>query len=571
MATIYAGNGIVNSYNPYVALNVSQSSQSIDGNYSVISFSLVLYRPSKVSSSASKSYSYTINGTTYSGTYKIGGSGTTTISSGTQIVYHNADGTKSISFSMSVEIAVTWGGTYIGTVSNSGSMGLSTIPRATTPTVSASSVDMGGSITINTPRASSGFTHDLAYAFAGSSYVSIATGVGTSYKWTVPDLASKIPNAASGTVTVRCITKSGSTTIGTKTVTFTAKVPASVLPSVSNVAHSEAASGLAAQFGAYIQNKTKLKVTVTAAGAKGSTVKEYQASLLNKTYDDQTFTTDLLNKSGTHTLKVRVKDSRGRWSDYEEVSVTVLAYSTPKIQALQVYRCDADGNADDEGTYMAVVYRYSVTSLGGKNTASMAVKYKRSTATSYTALLSGTALSADTTANPTTVFSTDYQFDIQMTVTDWFGATATANTVLPTAAVILDFKADGLGIAFGKVAEYAGIEFGWDIVDQLKTFGTMSGVYKTHDGLLLQWGLVSITPTAADTPTSVLVEYPEAYAETPAVFPALATSVPQNVSVGIQRTASLVPDTKKGIAVTLTRNGTTSTGVYWLAIGKGAA
>ena len=98
----------------------------------------------------------------------------------------------------------------------------------------------------------------------------------------------------------------------------------------------------------------------------------------------------------------------------------------------------------------------------------------------------------------------------------------------------------------------------------------MSGTYKTHDGLLMQWGLVSITPTAADTPTSVLVAYPQVYADTPAVFATLATIVPQSVSVGIQLTASLVPDTKKGIAVTLTRNSTTSTGVYWLAIGKGA-
>ena len=76
--------------------------------------------------------------------------------------------------------------------------------------------------------------------------------------------------------------------------------------------------------------------------------------------------------------------------------------------------------------------------------------------------------------------------DIQMTLTDWFGGTAvTANTVLPTALVIMDFRANGKGIAFGKVSEFNGIDFGWDIVDQVKTFGTMNGVYKTHDGLLL--------------------------------------------------------------------------------------
>lgn len=483
-------------------------------------------------------------------------------------ITHATDGKKTLSVSASYNTGLN----STGTVTASASKTLTTIPRATTPTVSESSVDMGDKVTISTPRAASSFTHDLAYAFAGEDYVSIATGVGTSYSWTVPDLASKIPKATSGTVTIRCITKDSSgKTIGTKTVTLTAKVPSTVIPTVSGVTHAEATSGLAAQFGAYIQNKSKLAIKITAAGAKGSTITDYQATLNGKTYDDASFTSAVLTSSGTLTLKVRVKDSRGRWSAYKDTSITVLAYSSPKIQALKVYRCDASGNPDDEGTYMAVTYQYSVTSLGSKNTASMAVKYKRSTATSYTNLLTNTALSANTTAKPTTVFSTDYQFDVQMTVTDWFGATATANATLPTAAVIMDFKADGLGISFGKVSEFAGIDFGWDIVGAIARFGSMNGVYRTHDDLLVQWGLVSITPTAADTPTSVLVDYPEDYADTPAVFATLATSVPQNVSVGIQRTASLVPDVKKGIAVTLTRNSVTSTGVYWLAIGKGAA
>lgn len=553
------------------SLTLTQSSQSVSGNYSKVR---IVWK----STQTGESY----NGYTLTGYYWVsvnGGSETkysvsTTLPKGTTktildktiTVNHKADGKGSVKVRTSLATGIS-----AGTITKSDTLTLTTIPRATTPTVSASSVDMGGSITISTPRASSSFTHDLAYAFAGSGYTSIATGVGTSYSWTVPDLASRIPSATSGTVTVRCITKSGGTTIGTKYVTFTAKVPSSVVPTVSAVTHSEATSGLAAQFGAYVQNKSTLAVRITGAGAKGSSISAYEATLNGKSYTAASFTSAVLSSSGTLTLRVRVKDSRGRWSAYKDTSITVLAYTKPKIPAFSAYRCDASGNADDEGSYMAVAYQYSVSALNNKNTASMAIKYKRSDATSYTNLLTNTALSANTTAKPSTTFSPDYQYDIQMTLTDWFGdTTITANTVLPTALVILDIKANGLGLAFGKVSEFNGIDFGWDIVDQIKTFGSMSGVYKTHDGLLMQWGLVSITPTAADTPTSVLVAYPQVYADTPAVFATLATSVPQSVSVGIQRTASLVPDTKKGIAVTLTRNSTTSTGVYWLAIGKGA-
>ena len=51
----------------------SQSSQSIDNNNSVVSWSLNLISTSgSISSSASKSWSVTVNGTNYSGTNTVG-------------------------------------------------------------------------------------------------------------------------------------------------------------------------------------------------------------------------------------------------------------------------------------------------------------------------------------------------------------------------------------------------------------------------------------------------------------------------------------------------------------------
>lgn len=553
------------------SLTVTQKSQSVEGNYSMVR----IYWTSTQSGESYNNYTKTayyyvsVNGgseTTYSVSYKLPKGSTRVVVDTTIKVEHKTDGTGSVSVR-------TWMATGIsaGTITKSQSLTLDTIPRATTPTLSASSADMGASVTISLPRASSSFTHDLAYQFNGGSWTSISTGVGTSYSWTVPDKATSIPNATSGTMRLRCITKSGSTTIGTKYVSLTAKVPSSVVPTVSAVAHTEATSGLAAQFGAYIRDKSKLTITVTASGAKSSTISEYQTTFQNKTYTTKSFTSDLLATAGTLTIKSRVKDSRGRWSSWKSVSITVLDYSRPKIQALAAYRCDSTGSAADDGTYIAVRYQYSVTSLNSKNTAAMAVKYKRSTATSYTSLLTGSALSANTIAKPSTpTFSTDYEYDLQLTVKDWFGAETVAATVLPSGKVILDIKADGLGIAFGKTAEEAGIDFGWDIVDQVKSFGALSGQYKTHDGLLLQWGNVTITPTAADTPTTAVVKFPLAYASTPITLATPVTSVPQSLSVSTQRTVGVVTDNTKAMAVTLTRSGTTATGIVWLAVGKGA-
>lgn len=503
--------------------------------------------------------------TGYSVSYTLPQSATTTIVDRTFTVSHKADGTGSVSARSYMDTDIS-----AGIIQKSASLTLTTIPRATQPSVSSSSVDMGTEITINTPRASSGFTHDLAYSFAGGSYVSITTGVGTSYKWTVPDLASKIPNAISGTLTIRCITKNGSTTIGTKTVTMTIKVPESVVPSVSSVAVSEMVSGLAAQFGTFVQSKSKIKATISASGAKGSTIKEYSATFQGKVYADSSWTSEPLTSAGTLTIKARVKDSRGRWSAYKSVDITVQPYDKPKVQALRAYRCNADGTANTEGKYAKIIYQYSVSSVDEKNTAAMSLKWKRSTLTEYTELTTSTALSADTSlVTASALFSTDYQYDIQLTLSDYFGAISPVTTQLPTGAVIFDLKADGLGISFGKAAEQAGVEFGWDIVGVIKNMGSLSGQYKTHDGLLLQWGTVSITPTAAGTPTSAIVTYPQPFTTNPLVYVTPVTSVPQNVSLGVLR--STVTDPKLQQEIVLTRDGTTSTVINWLAIGKGAA
>ena len=290
--------------------------------------------------------------------------------------------------------------------------------------------------------------------------MSITTGAATSYSWTVPDLASKIPNATSGTVTIRCITKSGSTTVGTKTVLLTAKVPASVVPTISSVALAEATAGLAAQFGAYIQNKSAIKATVTAAGAKGSTIKEYQTTFQGKTYTSAAFTTGTLTSSGTLTMTTKVKDSRGRWSAAKTTNVSVLAYSAPKISKFVVRRVDADGTANEQGLRASVAYTYTVTALGNKNTASVTVDFKRSSATSYAAgdvLLSSAALTGTATLTSSVAFSTDYKYTIRMRVTDWFGATTTYTATLPSGAVIFDLLADGTGIAFFETCTRSGV------------------------------------------------------------------------------------------------------------------
>lgn len=377
-------------------------------------------------------------------------------------ITHNADGTKSVTISATFYIRFTRNstGVYYEKITASQTIMLNTIPRATQPTLSASSVNMGSTVTINMPRASSSFTHDLAYSFAGSAYTSIGTGKGTSYTWTVPDLASKIPSATSGTVTIRCITKNGSTTIGTKTVLLTAKVPTTsdFMPSISSVAIAEQTSGLAAQFGAYIQNKSKIKATITAAGAKGSTIKTYSTTFAGKTYTGSSWTSGVIAQSGSLSLTTTVTDSRGRTAK-KTTTISVLAYAKPSISAFTARRATQAGVEDIiNGTHVSLAYTYSVTSLNAKNTANFKVEIKGINEGTWQTILTGSDLSAKVTTPvvlPTPQISTDNSYDLKATLYDWFGTETEATFLgsIKSGAVILDLRAEGDGIAFNKVAE----------------------------------------------------------------------------------------------------------------------
>lgn len=121
---------------PYGVLTVTETSTSTANNTSNLSISLVLKRPYSISSSATKTASCTINGVTYNWSGTIGGSGDKTLISKTQTVTHNSDGKKTINISASITLDITWSGTYLGTISGSGTMALTNIPRYATVTQS---------------------------------------------------------------------------------------------------------------------------------------------------------------------------------------------------------------------------------------------------------------------------------------------------------------------------------------------------------------------------------------------------------------------------------------------------
>lgn len=492
-------------------------------------------------------------------------------------ITHNTDGSKSITVTMDVYgYTVSGGGNNGWRVNDSVTIDLTTIPRATQPTLYSNSVDMGGSATIYLYRADESFKHDLYYSFAGSAYTLIASNLDTVYYWAVPDMASKIPNSTSGTVTIKCNTKKSGTVIGTKTVLLTAKVPASVVPTISSVAVSEATEGVAAQFQEFVKDKSQLTVSVAAAGAKGSTIKSYSTTILGNVHTAASFTTDPVTEAGQVKLTTVVTDSRGRTAK-KETTITVLDYKTPVTTEFKAYRVDLDGEAKNDGEYLSVAYAYEVAPVENRNIAHAVIEYKRSTDTAWstTPLLEMYDLEGSGVVQFEQVFTSDYQYDIRLTVTDWFGESATYTATLPTAKVIFDIKANGNGMAFGKTAEIDGLEVlmppgaesmfmvgarAYDLADGY-------GYILYNNGLLMQWGTVAITPTAINTSTALQLKFPIAYKARPHITGTVLANSPNAVSwgmgVGTTEEAGL-----SGLVIYMTRTTLHATAFRWMAVGQ---
>ena len=455
-------------YDGDIRLGVTWSAaQSIANNTSVITASMYIQNNSGsdlVVAGNSATITFTINGTNYTASLP---SSNTTISNGSKktfatvtskAVAHNSDGTKSVAVKANIStLYVQINGTWPSATNNayvSGTAILDTISRATQPTVSSSNVNMGSAVIISTPRATSSFTHTLTYKF-GSTSGTIASGVGTSYSWTVPlSLASQIPNALSGTCTITCATYNGSTLIGSKTVTITLLVPSSVVPSISAVSTSDP-TGYLTTYGGYVQSKSTCKITATASGSYSSTIKSYRITANGASYSSNGCTTGALQTSGTNTITVTVTDSRGRTAT-KTTTIEVLAYAAPLISSVTAFRCTANGTEDDTGAYIKVNVEADITSLNSKNAKTFKLEYKITSSETWTLYTTWTSAYSLST-NVIIPVSTDYMYEVRLSATDSFG-TSTYTVNISTAFTLIDFNESGKGLSFGKVSTEEGFD-----------------------------------------------------------------------------------------------------------------
>ena len=447
------------------------ATQSVANNTSSITAKVYLQAPSGWST-ISSNWSCVINGTTVTSSKSATVSSTKVLlGSRTWTVTHGSDGKLSTTISFSYSNGLSSAGTYTTKKgSGSSSVTLDTIPRTSSFTLSASSLDMGSSQTVAISRASSSFTHTVQYTF-GSSTTTVATKSGsTSISFTpAVSLASQIPSATSGTCTVKVTTYSGDTNIGSASKTFTLKVPSSVKPTVTlATTYNNTLNGLS------IAGKSTVKVVPTGTKAQGAEIKSYSYSGAGLSGTGSSKTTGTLS-AGSYTITVTATDTRGRTGS-ASVSFTVYAYSAPTCTA-SAFRADESGNATGNGTYVRLKLNWTLSNpnSAGTNKRTYTVHKKKSSESSWTLYredtLSGYSGSS-TSWNVGGGFENTSSYDFKFTVTDSFGS-ASATCSVTTISAVLNIDKSGVGV--GKLHERGKLDVGGAVYTNDRYYANANG------------------------------------------------------------------------------------------------
>lgn len=437
----------------YQSLTLSQISQNIQDNTSQVR---ILWESTQTGAShndysRTAYYDVYINGgqvTQYSVSYTLPQGTTKTIVDTTITVPHRNDGTGTITVN-------TWMDTRIsaGVVKKSQTLTLSTIPRATTPVIAPLVMGQEGTITLD--PASNDFTHTIIYNFGIRYHGTIATKTAErSIKWTpLKSFANLLTGAESGQMHFRCMTYNGDTLIGSTDVWTKITVSPDTVPTVS-VSLSDAA-GYESIYG-WVQNKSRVKASITAAGVMGSKIIDTVMTVNGKVVDANA--ENSLPDSGNIPVKVVVTDSRKRTATYS-TNLSVSAYTTPVINDLTYVR----------GSYTESVWTENPSGADIKITFTLAMALQDNRA-NLTVSLDGVVTQTVTnqSAGAKTLYlsgvGTDTTRKLEVAVSDAFGSKTSKEIIVTTIEVPLNINFSLPSVCFGGIAEKEKtVQFKWPV------------------------------------------------------------------------------------------------------------
>lgn len=475
MATsgIFTGSRGGNSYGPWLTLSWSRIQEDIPNNRSLIRLTLKLNcdAPGGLYFGASKTGNLHGLSFTYSGGFS--GQGTVTLKTRDVWVNHNSDGSKSQSFSASFNIAVSWGGSHLSSISVSGTAVIDTIPRAsdfTAFTLSNTVLNTSTATTINYTlgRKSTAFSQAMTLKYGSktiASWTTSSTGAltRTLSATEVNNIIKAMSNTTSGNLTLTMQTKSGSTNIGSpKSINEGISLNSAIKPSASGLSVAISGTGRDKTIAKYVQSISRVVASFTRSAGYGASISASTITVKRSDgKDSQTIsgnsgtTKNPLGLSGTYTIIGEVKDSRGRTATVS-TSITVQAYLPPSIKSF----APARSTVVTSTVIIPVDATWSPLGTSNPTTITIEGTPKGGTKTTLYSLVNSTAgalKATQTYTDQTDGLSHEYT----MTLTDSFGNVAKSTESVGTSFVELSI-ARGQGIGVGKIHEKGSLDVSGD-------------------------------------------------------------------------------------------------------------
>ena len=415
-----------NNYSPRVRLVVSAS--NLNGSTARVTWILdyVASGYAAYTNGIPRNWSINIDGQVRSGTYNINGvSSTTRISSGTIDVARGTS-TRNISVSASFYFDVSWNGSYSGTRSASGSIGIERKP-----------------------------SYMVSFNANGGSG---APGNQTKWHDTAITLSSTRPTRT-GYIFQGWATSSGG---------GVAYQPGAQYNSNANIT-------LYAVWKA--QTYTISYNANGGSGAPGNQTKTYGQTLTLSSTRPSRANYNFLGwatSSGASTAAYQPGGSYTNNGNATLYAVWQLAYTPPRITNVKADRCNSSGTASESGTYAKVSFSWATD----YNVSAISIRHKVSTSSTWTTTnvsASGKNGSVNQTIGSNGI-STEYVYNIQIEVRDSNGSSIVGRDV-PAMSYVIDFKAGGKGVAIGKPATQDNkldVKFNTRIDGSLSTGGEVS-------------------------------------------------------------------------------------------------
>ena len=321
-------------------------------------------------------------------------------------------------------------------------------------------------VTINITKREAWMRHSIWVTIGSYDQKIAGDNVDSSFTWIPPiEIANQFPNSASGLGTITYVTYSNGVEVGKDIRRITVNVPTNLFkPGFTGFNLSDTnpvTQNLIPSPTHFVSTLSRIKVGFDGArGTAGASITGYYAEIISGNTSAQTnggvLTVPTTMTDKQMTVRAKVQDSRGVWSDWREQSITVLAYFNPTLR----FEAKRTGEKLDTITLKRFL-KVAPLSVNGtqKNTTKLTFKTRKVGTDTYTtdstnewqniSELNGSDV------NLNGKYPADTSWEVLGRVEDKFSYTEFVITV-STDKVVMSYERDGVGI--GKYREMGALD-----------------------------------------------------------------------------------------------------------------